>query len=78
MKENITDKKWFLYVLVVIAATMWGMSYFGTKVALESLEPMQILTLRWTISTAVFFLLAVLKIIKVNFKGKPIKILSIV
>ena len=78
MKENITDKKWFLYVLVVIAATMWGMSYFGTKVALESLEPMQILTLRWTISTAVFFLLAVLKIIKVNFKGKPIKILLIV
>lgn len=78
MKEHITDKKWFIYSLVPLCAVSWGFSYLGVSVALKSLEPMQLLALRWTVSTLVFLLLAALKIVKISYKGKNIKAVLLV
>ena len=78
MKEKITEKKWFLYALVPVCALMWGMSYLGTSVTLNHLEVMELLALRWTVSTVVFLVLIALRIVKVKFKGKNIKLLILV
>ena len=78
MIEKITEKKWFFYSLVPVCALLWGFSFLGTTVALEKLEPMQLLALRWTISAVLFLLLAALKLVKVNFKGKDVKLVLMV
>ncbi|MEF9921727.1 MAG: DMT family transporter [Anaerovoracaceae bacterium] len=75
MTEKWTSKNWVFYVLVVICALFWGLSFLGTKVALQELAPLQVLSLRWTIAAAIFIVLVVFRIIKVDFKNKPRKIL---
>ena len=54
MKERITDKKWFVYALVPLCALCWGFSYLGITVTLKSLEPIQLLAMRWTVSALIF------------------------
>ena len=78
MKENITEKKWFVYALVPLCALMWGLSYFGTSVTLKHLEVMELLALRWTVSALLFAVLIALRIVKVNFKGKNVKLVLLV
>lgn len=73
MKERITDQKWFVYSLVPVCALMWGFSFFGTTVALEYVEPMQLLALRWTVAAVLFLVLAAFKVIKISYKGKNLK-----
>lgn len=67
MNKKITDKKWLMYVLVAICALFWGFSFLGTTVALRSLQPVQLLSMRWTISAVIFLLLALIGILKVKF-----------
>lgn len=74
MKEKITDKKWFIYALVPLCALCWGFSYLGITVTLKSLEPMQLLAMRWTVSALIFLILAACKVIKIKYKGKDIKL----
>lgn len=74
MKERITDKKWFVYSLVPLCALCWGFSYLGITVTLKSLAPMQLLAMRWTVSALIFLVLAALRIIKISYKGKNIKL----
>lgn len=78
MKEEITEKKWFVYALVPLCALMWGLSYFGTSVTLNHLEVMELLALRWTVSALLFVILIALRIVKVNFKGKNVKLVLLV
>lgn len=72
-KERLADRKWFVYALVPICALCWGFSFLGTTAALKSVEPIQLLAMRWTIAAALFLLLAALKVIKIRYKGKNIK-----
>ncbi|SCJ95840.1 putative DMT superfamily transporter inner membrane protein [uncultured Eubacterium sp.] len=74
MKEKISDKKWFIYALVPLCALCWGFSYLGITVTLKSLEPIQLLAMRWTVSALIFLILAACRIIKVQYKGKDIKL----
>lgn len=74
MKERITDKKWFVYALVPLCALCWGFSYLGITVTLKSLEPIQLLAMRWTVSALIFLLLAACRVIKIQYKGKDIKL----
>lgn len=78
MKEKITEKKWFVYALVPLCALMWGLSYLGTSVTLKHLEIMELLALRWTVSALLFLVLIALRIVKVNFKGKNVKLVLLV
>lgn len=78
MKEKITEKKWFVYALVPLCALMWGLSYLGTSVTLKHLEVMELLALRWTVSALLFAVLIALRIVKVNFKGKNVKLVLLV
>ena len=78
MKERITDKKWFIYSLVPLCALCWGLSYLGITVTLESLEPMQLLAIRWTVSALIFVILAACRVIRIQYKGKDIKLVLLV
>lgn len=78
MKDKITDQKWFIYALVPVCALSWGFSYLGVSVALKSLDPMQLLALRWTVSTVLFLILAAFGIVKISYKGKDVKMVLLV
>jgi len=67
-----------IYLLIGLMAFIWGFSFIGTKVLLVDLMPIEILAARWTIALITFLLLIAFKVIKVDFKGKPVKYLLLV
>lgn len=73
MRGKITEQKWFIYALIPICAVMWGLSFLGTSVTLDHLEVMELLAMRWTVSTLLFLVLIVFRVVKVNYKGKNVK-----
>lgn len=77
MKEPFLDRQSTAYVMAFTCSLFWGFSFLGTQVALEKIEVIPLLALRWTVSACVFLLLSAFKIIKVKYKGKNIRILLI-
>ena len=75
MTENSKENKALRYTLFVILALLWGLSFLGTKVALAELDPIELLAVRWGMSLVLFCLLIGLRIIKVSYKGKNIRLL---
>ena len=59
-----------LYLLILITGIVWGFSFLGTKVALEQLNAIEVLATRWLLGAVALTVLAALKIIKINLKGK--------
>lgn len=76
--KNLDNKRWILYGLVVVESVIWGFSFVGTKAALENLNPVEVITMRWTIAAVVMVLLAAIGVLKVNFKGKNLKAVMLV
>lgn len=70
-KSKVKDSNLIVYLLFVLIALIWGLSFVGIKYTLDDYTPLELLAVRWGISGLVFIILAALKIIKVNFKGKP-------
>ncbi len=68
MQARIRD-----YVALIIASTFFGLTFLGDKIALTLLDATQILACRWTISFLLFTILVVTKVIKVDYRNKPIK-----
>ena len=66
-----------LYLLLGLLSLLWGLSFLGTKVLLDVLAPMEVLAARWLIALITFIILIGCKVIKIDYKGKPIKYLII-
>lgn len=66
-----------IYLLLVILALLWGLSFLGTQVLLDVLAPMEILAVRWFLAFFVFSALIALKVVKVDYRGKPLKYLAV-
>ena len=66
------------YFMFAVVALIWGLSFLFTKIALKELNPYEVLALRWGITMAAFIILIVLRVIKVNYKGKNLKILFLI
>ena len=49
------DKK--LVLMMGFLAIFWGMSFFGSNVALKYMNTFQILAVRWTVSMCIFLVL---------------------
>ena len=77
MLKSFLDKKGTVYILAVICSSFWGFSFLGTQIALEKVDTIPLLALRWTVSAVIFLILYAVKAIKVNYKGKPVKLLLI-
>jgi drug/metabolite transporter (DMT)-like permease len=71
-------KKYLHYVAGIIMAVIFGFSFLFTKNALDVLATFELLFLRFLTATVVMTILILLKVIKVDFKGKNIKSLVIV
>ena len=67
--------KALLYTLFMALALLWGLSFLGTKLALEALNPVELLAVRWAMSLVLFCLLIGVRIIKVSYSGKNVKLL---
>lgn len=61
------------YLAVIISNTIIGFSFLFTKQAVSTTNPYNTLAMRFAISFLIIFLAAVLKLIKVNYKGKNLK-----
>lgn len=72
MEEKKISKP-ILFTLFVILALLWGLSFLFTKVALEELDPIEVMAVRWIIPPIIFGILIALKVIKVQYRGKPLK-----
>jgi len=67
----------FAYIVGIIGAICWGVSFLGTKDALDFLEPIQVMAARMTIAILTFGVFILTGGAKLNFKGKPIKSLIV-
>ncbi len=56
-RKNVTRGR--LILLMSLLAAFWGMSFFGSNVALKYMNTFQILSVRWTISMLIFIFLIV-------------------
>ena len=60
MDKNKTSKVTII-LMVIVASLMWGTSFLSVKIMLRWLEPIQVLTARWTVAAIFFLILVVLK-----------------
>ncbi|HOU60855.1 MAG TPA: DMT family transporter [Rectinema sp.] len=58
-------------------STIFGFSFLMTKEALEVLNPMELLAMRFIIAALLMSILVISGIIQVDFKGKPIGLLAL-
>lgn len=69
------DKK--LVLLMGFLAIFWGMSFFGSNVALKYMNTFQILAVRWTVSMCIFLILIAVGKIRIHLdKNLPWLILT--
>ena len=61
------------YILAVLSSIFFGLTFLGSKIALTQLDPIQVLACRWAVCLVIYLVLAAMKIIKVDFKGKSVK-----
>lgn len=76
--ESMDNKKYFPILTGITYATIFGLSFMFTKIALDSMKPMELLAVRFLIAAMCMALLRVSKVIKINLKGKPTKELMMV
>ena len=63
------------YAMFAAVALIWGLSFMVTKEALDQLDTIEVLAVRWGISMLLFVILIALRVVKVRFRGKNVKLL---
>ncbi len=64
---------WKAYLSGLCMSVIFGLTFLFTKKALVAISPMVLLAYRFCIAAVVLTMLIVFKVIKVNYKNKPIK-----
>lgn len=64
-----------IYFSFITLSLLWGTSFIFIKNALFVFSTIEILALRWTLSFLLFTVLILAKVIKVDYRNKPIKLL---
>ena len=62
------------YIAGVAYATIFGFSFLATKNALDYIDPFHFLGLRFSLAALALTVLVLTRVVKVNFKGKNIKL----
>ncbi|KWW20510.1 MULTISPECIES: DMT family transporter [Peribacillus] len=65
----------FAYMLAIIHASIVGLSFLFTKMAIAESNPLDTLAFRFTVSFVIILLLVAMKVIKVNYTWESIKYL---
>lgn len=69
--------KKIVYVAAVVESVLFGLTFLGSKIALTQLDAIQVLACRWTIAMILFLILALFKVIKVNYRGKQVWLVAL-
>ncbi len=70
---RIRDRIVFAYFMGILGSMAWGISFIGSKTALDYLEPMQVMAVRMTVALLAFLLIIGLKLVRVDFRGKKLR-----
>ena len=63
------------YIAGLIMSSIFGFSFIFIKGALDIFTPFELLAYRFALATVVLTLLFALRIIKINYRGKPVRML---
>ncbi|MDD2217756.1 MAG: DMT family transporter, partial [Eubacteriales bacterium] len=74
-KKEFLNKKTVIYSAAVIMSLIWGLSFVALKVAFVELNPIQTITMRWTCAMLICAILVRMGVIKVKYRGKPLKLI---
>ncbi len=69
------DTKYLPIISAIIYSVIFGLSFLFTKVGLEIMTPIELISYRFLLAALTMTLLKIFKIIKVDLKGKSIKML---
>lgn len=73
---SLKNKQPLAYFMIVCRSVIYGSSILFTGTLLKSTSVMDVLALRFLISAVAFLLLAAFRIIRVDFRGKTLKIIA--
>ncbi len=68
-------KKYLPYFAGVLFSVIFGFSFMFSKIALDYVTSLQLVAYRFTVAFIFFTVLILLKVVKVGFKGKEVKLL---
>lgn len=69
----ILNYNWKAYLSGLCMSIIFGLTFLFTKRALAVFSPMVLLAYRFSIAAVVLTILVISKVVKVNYKGKPVK-----
>lgn len=68
-------EKIFPVLAAIVFSLIFGFSFMFSKVALEVMNPIELIAFRFMLAATTLYILKLVGIIKVNFKGKSIKVI---
>lgn len=74
----LKNKKTLAILAGVLFSIIFGFSFMFSKVALGKMNPIELIAYRFLLAALVLYILKLLKIIKIDLKGKNIKVLLLV
>ncbi len=72
-REMESNKKWKAYLSGIAMSVIFGLTFLFTKEGLRAFSPTVLLAYRFSTAAVILTILLLLKVVKVNYKGKPIK-----
>ena len=73
MLKKAIESKPVLIMMVITLALLWGLSFIFTKDSMQYLKPIEVLSLRWLVAVIFFTILMVAKVVRIEYKNKPVK-----
>lgn len=73
--QKLGNRKGMTFVLVMVTATGWGLSFVAMNRLLMKIGPMQVLAERWLLSALVFLLVFAVKGMRIDVRKKNFKYL---
>ena len=73
MLKKAIESNPVLIMMVITLALLWGLSFIFTKDSMQYLKPIEVLSLRWLVAVIFFTILMVAKVVRIEYKNKPVK-----
>lgn len=73
-RDNVNREKLLPILAAVIYAVIFGLSFLFAKIGLKTMDPIELVAYRFLIASLILTLLKFFKIIKIDLKGKNLKV----
>ena len=72
-----TNSNLAIYALLVLRSVIYGSTYLFTGRLLQSMDVLDLLSLRFLLGSLLFILFVAIGVLKVNFRGKDLRLLAV-